>query len=284
MPDAPRERLAPETFRLPVEKIRSAYYSDTYFALTKELLEAEDEHPPVTMQVFAKRAGLLGGIDEAVAVLRLCSGRRLGDGSWEDGWPALKVRALGEGDPVEPWETVMTIEGDYSLFAHLETVYLGTLARRSLVMTNVRRVVDAAAGKSVLFFPARHDHWLVQTGDGWAAHVAGAIGVSTDANASWWGGRGTGTIPHALIAVYGGDTVAAARLRGQIRVALQHHLPGRLPQRFGGRGGEGRRRAGRGSLGRAARHLGEAGRRGPRRSTRRGGASRRDAGARAGGP
>jgi len=205
------ERLAPEVFRLPIEKIRSAYYSDTYFALTKELLEARGEHPQVTMQVFAKREGLLGGIDEAVAILRLCSGRRLGDGSWEEGWPALRVHALAEGDPIEPWETVMTIEGDYSLFAHLETVYLGTLARRSLVMTNVRRVVDAAAGKSVLFFPARHDHWLVQTGDGWAAHVAGAIGVSTDANASWWGGRGTGTIPHALIAVYGGDTVAAAR-------------------------------------------------------------------------
>ena len=72
------ERLAPETFRLPVEKIRSAYYSDTYFALTKELLEARDEHPQVTMQVFAKRAGLLGGIDEAIAILRLCSGRRYG--------------------------------------------------------------------------------------------------------------------------------------------------------------------------------------------------------------
>jgi nicotinate phosphoribosyltransferase len=206
-----RERLAPETFRLPVDKIRSAYYSDTYFALTKELLEAEGRRPAVTMQVFAKRQGLLGGIDEAVAILRLCAGRRLGDGSWEDGRPSLRVEALHEGDPIEPWETVMTIKGDYSFFAHLETVYLGTLARRSLVMTNVRRVVDAARGKSVLFFPARHDHWLVQTGDGWAAHVAGAIGVSTEANASWWGGRGTGTIPHALIAVYGGDTVAAAR-------------------------------------------------------------------------
>lgn len=204
-------RLAPEVFRLPVEKIRDAYYSDTYFALTKELLEAEGAHPQVTMQVFAKRHGLLGGVDEAIAVLRRCAGRRRADGSWEAGWPALRVSALHEGDPIEPWETVMTIAGDYSLFAHLETVYLGTLARRSLVMSNVRRVVDAAAGKSVLFFPARHDHWLVQTGDGWAAHVAGAIGVSTDANASWWGGRGTGTIPHALIAVYGGDTVAAAR-------------------------------------------------------------------------
>jgi nicotinate phosphoribosyltransferase len=72
-------------------------------------------------------------------------------------------------------------------------------------------VVAAAAGKPVIFFPARHDHWLVQTGDGWAAHVAGAIGVSTEAQASWWGGRGVGTVPHALIAAYGGDTVAAAR-------------------------------------------------------------------------
>ena len=121
------------------------------------------------------------------------------------------MRALREGDAIEPWETVMTIEGPYALFAHLETVYLGCLARRTLIMRNVAEVVDAAHGKPILFFPARHDHWLVQTGDGWAAHVAGAIGVSTDAQASWWGGRGVGTVPHGLIAAYGGDTVAAAR-------------------------------------------------------------------------
>src|SRR5205085_1690789 len=99
----------------------------------------------------------------------------------------------------------------YSLFAHLETAYLGCLARRTLVMRNVAEVKEAAGDKEILFFPARHDHWLVQTGDGWAAHVAGAIGVSTDAQASWWGGRGVGTVPHALIAAFGGDTVAAAK-------------------------------------------------------------------------
>jgi nicotinate phosphoribosyltransferase len=104
----------------------------------------------------------------------------------------------------------MTIEGDYSLFAHLETVYLGSLARRSLIMRNVHEVVKAARGKQIFYFPARHDHWLVQTGDGWSAHVAGAIGVSTDAQASWWGGRGIGTVPHGLIAAYRGDTVKAA--------------------------------------------------------------------------
>jgi nicotinate phosphoribosyltransferase len=105
---------------------------------------------------------------------------------------------------------VMTIEGDYTLFAHLETAYLGVLARRTLISTNVRRVVEAANGKPILFFPARHDHHRVQTGDGYAAHVAGAIGVSTDAQASWWGGRGIGTVPHSLIASYGGNTVLAA--------------------------------------------------------------------------
>jgi nicotinate phosphoribosyltransferase len=126
------------------------------------------------------------------------------------GWEELEVHALHEGDEIAPYETVMTIEGDYSLFAHLETVYLGVLARRSLIMRNVSEVVQAARGKQIFYFPARHDHWLVQTGDGWSAHVAGAIGVSTDAQASWWGGRGIGTVPHGLIAAYGGDTVKAA--------------------------------------------------------------------------
>jgi nicotinate phosphoribosyltransferase len=196
-----RERLSPEVFRLPVERIRAGYYSDAYFNFTRQLLRESGLHPHVTMQVFQKHRSYLGGVDEAVAVLKLCS----------DDWDALEVHALHEGDPIAPLEAVMTIEGDYSLFAHLETVYLGCMARRSLVMRNVREVVDAANGKPILFFPARHDHWLVQTGDGWAAHVAGAIGVSTEAQASWWGGVGVGTVPHGLIAAFGGDTVAAAR-------------------------------------------------------------------------
>jgi len=210
MATAQRERLDPSVFRLPLERIRSGYYSDAYFNYTKLLLEEQDRHPRVTMQVFQKHPSILGGIDEAIAVLKLCSGRGH-DGAWRDGWDDLVVHALHEGDEIEPQETVLTIEGDYSLFAHLETVYLGCLARRSLVMHNVREVVEAARGKPILFFPARHDHWLVQTGDGWAAHVAGAIGVSTDAQASWWGGRGVGTVPHALIASFLGDTVAAAK-------------------------------------------------------------------------
>src|SRR3954454_18711854 len=206
-----RDRLDPSVFRLPVEKLRSGYYTDQYFNLTRDLLEAEGRRPQVLMQVFQKERSVLGGVDEAVAILKECAGRCGPDGEFTPGWDELEVRALHEGDRIEPHETVMTIAGDYSLFAHLETVYLGCLARRTLVMRNVDAVVHAAEGKQILFFPARHDHWLVQTGDGWAAHVAGAIGVSTDGQASWWGERGIGTVPHALIACFRGDTVAAAR-------------------------------------------------------------------------
>ncbi|HEU4699096.1 MAG TPA: nicotinate phosphoribosyltransferase [Gemmatimonadales bacterium] len=194
-----RPRLDPAIFHLPVERMREGYYSDKYFVRTREILRADGYHPRVTMQVFGKAAAFLGGVDEAIAILKLCS----------DDWSALTVHALYDGDEVAPWETVMLIEGPYDVFANLETLYLGVLARRTRVATNTRRVVEAANGKEVLFFPARHDHWLVQTGDGYAAHVAGAIGVSTDAQASWWGSEGVGTVPHGLIAAYGGDTVRA---------------------------------------------------------------------------
>src|SRR3954452_14271344 len=105
----PRDRLAPETFRLPVDRIRRGYYSDAYFNFTKELLEVEGRRPYVTMQVFQKERSLLGGIDEAIAILKAGAGEYAPGGEWVDGWDRLKVHALYEGDAIEPWETVMTI-------------------------------------------------------------------------------------------------------------------------------------------------------------------------------
>ena len=200
-----RRRLPPEIFELPVEKMREGYYTDAYFNHARATLLRDGRHPRVVMQVFQKTHAYLGGMDEAIAVLKLCA----------DDWDTLTVHALYDGDRIEPWEPVLTIEGDYTLFAHLETVYLGVLARRTLVTTNVVRVLEAANGKPIIFMAARHDHWRVQTGDGYAAYLAGKIvgapiGVTTDEQASWWGGKGVGTVPHSLIAAYGGNTVLAA--------------------------------------------------------------------------
>ena len=198
-------RLPPEIFDLPVEKMREGYYTDAYFNHARATLLGDGRRPRVVMQVFQKNHAYLGGMDEAIAVLKLCS---------HDS-DALTVHALHDGDRIAPWETVMTIEGDYTLFAHLETVYLGTLARRTLITTNVVRVLEAANGKPIIFMPARHDHHRIQTGDGYAAYVAGKVvgtpvGVTTDEQASWWGGKGVGTVPHSLIAAYGGNTALAA--------------------------------------------------------------------------
>ncbi len=210
MPRSERHRLDPAIFNLPLEKMRDGYYSDTYFNRAREILERDGYRPRVRIQVFQRSSSVLCGIDEAIAILKTCSGRR--DGThWRDGWNQLDVHALYDGDRIEPFETVMTIEGDYDLVAHLETPYLGVLSRRTRIATNARAIVDAAGGKDVLFFPARFDHHLVQTGDGYAAYISGALGVSTDANAEWWGSRGMGTVPHALIAAYAGDTVLATK-------------------------------------------------------------------------
>ena len=199
------KRLDPAIFDLPVEKMRAGWYTDAYFNHARAALVEDGRHPNVVMQVFQKRHAYLGGMDEAIAILKLCA----------DTFADLTVHALYDGDSIEPHETVMTIEGDYTAFAHLETVYLGTLARRTLITTNTVNVLRAANGKPVIFMPARHDHHRVQTGDGYAAYVAGQIvgapiGVTTEEQASWWGGSGIGTVPHALIAAYRGDTVAAA--------------------------------------------------------------------------
>jgi nicotinate phosphoribosyltransferase len=140
------------------------------------------------------------------------------DRLWTPATDVLSVRALRDGDRVDAWEPVIEITAPYRYVSHLESVYLGVLARRTLVATNVRKVVDAAAGKPVLFFADRFDHWGTQGGDGYAAFIGGAEGVATDAQAAWWGERGLGTVPHALIATYAGDTVAAVR-------AFAKHVP-----------------------------------------------------------
>jgi nicotinate phosphoribosyltransferase len=251
------ERLPPETFEIPLAEIRRGYRSAIYFNRAKEIARRhpQEDSAGVLMQVFQKNEGILCGMDEALGILKTCSGHWRNDelaqmtfdsymsvklllrqlalspnkderyerahqlmlleeelnGMWVPGWDLLEVEACYDGTEIVPWEPVMHIRGPYSAFAHLESVYLGVLARRTLVASNTARVVDAANGKPVLFFADRFDHWANQGGDGYAAYVGGATGFASDAMGAWWGESGMGTMPHALIAFFDGDTIAACR-------------------------------------------------------------------------
>lgn len=195
-----------------IEKIRKGYYSAVYFNRTKYILEEEKNFIPVVMQIFQRNNNsLLCGIDEIIELLRI------GAGIWErNKWipkfHTLKIATLQDGDNISSGESVMHIIGPYVYFAHLESLYLGILAQRTMVATHTRRVVEAANGKSVFFFADRFDDFGNQEGDGYAAHIGGAAGVCTPAHVARWGGVPVGTIPHSLIAIYGGDTVTATKL------------------------------------------------------------------------
>jgi nicotinate phosphoribosyltransferase len=196
-----RKRIDPAAFKLPLDEIKAGFYTDAYFVRAREVLRQDKRVPTVMMQFSGKDEGWVSGIDEAIAALKLCA----------DDWSALTVHALYEGDKYESWDPVLTIEGAYDNFGFLETVCLGLLARRTRICTNAKMLCEAAESKSVMFFGARDEVFCAQPGDGYAAMVGGVKLVSTQAQASLFGGSAVGTIPHALIAAYGGDTVKATK-------------------------------------------------------------------------
>ena len=192
-----------------IKKIRRGYFSAVYFNRTKYILEQEKNLQVVTMQVFQKNAGsILCGTQEVKELFKVTTGF-WNKGQWINKFSSLTIEVLPEASRLNSWEPVLHITGPYIYFAHLESVYLGILARRTLVASNVCAAVKAARGKPVLFFADRFDHFLNQEGDGYAALVGGATGVCTRAQIKFKTGQVMGTIPHALIAINSGSTTKA---------------------------------------------------------------------------
>ena len=182
----------------------------------------------VEMQWFPRRppSCVVVGVDKALAMLRECTGYFDDGGGFVNTFAQMEVWAVPDGteapydgDPMSV-TPVMRVRGRYRDFALLETPTLGALTRGSRVATNVYEVLKAARGKQVLFFPARFDAHEVQAADGYAYQIAVQLFnqnfgkslsayVSTDAQGDWWGGAGGGTVAHAAIACFLGDTAEA---------------------------------------------------------------------------
>ena len=200
MPPRKRKRLEPASFPFPVDLVRQGALADRAAVHTRAVLLSEPAPPRVTLQISAEQGGVLGGVDEAIALLRV---------GVED-WGELAVNALYDGDKVEAAETVMTVEGPYALFAHLEAMCLGVLARRTRVTTNARLLAESARPKPVLMLSTARDHFLQYPGDAYAAQVGGAIAMAHNVPPLGRAQPRLATVPHTLIAAYGGDTVKAS--------------------------------------------------------------------------
>lgn len=196
------KRLTNKTFNFPSE-IKDGFFSANYFLKTRKIVLENVPNHIVTMQFFQRKDDImLCGIDEAVALIH----------TFANNPKKLVIEALNDGDIISSNEPVLKITGKYEDFGFLESLIDGILARRSSVATNVYRIKKLLGKKEMFSMADRQDDYRTQIGDGYATYVAGVTKVSTDAQGLWWGGKGVGTMPHALIQICGGDLIKAAKI------------------------------------------------------------------------
>jgi nicotinate phosphoribosyltransferase len=200
----------------PARDVLSGETADVYFERTRRILAAEQLDPVAVMEIFPGDDAVLCGAEEALAYLR----EILGNASRRD--PEPVVESLTDGDQVARKEVVMRITARYSAFGLYETAILGVLSQSTGWATAARRVVDAATPIPVIGFGARHVHPSVADQMDYASVVGGCIGASTPAGARLAGLAPTGTMPHALILIFG-DTVRALE-------AFDRHIEPEVPR------------------------------------------------------
>ena len=194
------------------EEIMSGLTTDVYFLKTRDVLRRAGKiNTPVVAEFFARGNGVYAGLTEAMQILRHKN---------------VSVYSLNEGDTFTPKEVVMRISGPYSEFGLYETVLLGFLASSSGWATAARQCVEAADGKPVLCFGARHVHpAIAPVMERVAMEAGGCSGASCMLGAKLAGHNPMGTVPHAAVLIVG-DTVELARFydeeipEGEPRIVL----------------------------------------------------------------
>jgi nicotinate phosphoribosyltransferase len=213
MPNPPKRafHVASET------DIKAGHVSDVYFARTVQILEARKLRKRVKAEIRLKSFpqadwdfGVLAGIEEAAALL--------------EGLP-VDVWAMDEGTLFGAHEPVLMIEGVYVEWAQYETALLGFLCQASGIATKAARCKRAAGQRQVVSFGARRMHPALAPMIERNAFVGGCDGVAVTKSAELIDADPVGTIPHALVLLFG-DTVQALRAFNEVvdpkvrRVAL----------------------------------------------------------------
>jgi nicotinate phosphoribosyltransferase len=190
------------TFHIASEKeIKEGFTTDVYFQRTKKILKEkglEDVH--VVMEVTTGSTpdnhpwGVLCGVEE---VVHLFEGMPVDVYSMPEGSLFHSEDSLGYRSPV------LTIEGTYHDFCEYETPLLGFLCQESAVASRAAYVRVAAKDKPVIAFGIRRIHPALAPAIDRAAYVGGLDGVSSIIGAEVCGVAATGTMPHALMIMFG---------------------------------------------------------------------------------
>ena len=182
------------------EEVLSGEATDIYFRRTKRIVEEAglgDVRVRLEVHAYSLPRGyewaVFAGLEEALAIL--------------EGKP-LTVYALPEGTLFRRKDPLMIIEGRYADFAVYETAVLGALRFSTSIATAAARMRKLAGDKILLYFGLRALHPAVYPAADRAAYIGGVDGVSGVLAEKYLGVEPKGTMPHALIIVFG-DQVEA---------------------------------------------------------------------------
>jgi len=195
-------KIKPESrfFSATGAEIEQGLTSDIYFVRTRDLLSSiKLADTVVTADIFSSGPGIIAGIDETLYLLRNRN---------------LEIWALSEGESISSKEVVLRIKGCYGDFGIYETALLGILSSSSGWATAARKCKDAAGGRKVISYGARHLHPAVAPVMERAAVIGGADDCSCILGALLLGRSPVGTVPHAAFLIVG-DTVELARAYDQ---------------------------------------------------------------------
>ncbi len=181
------------------EDILKGIVTDIYFLRTKRILEKYGLKKKVRMEIHAYslprnyKWAVFAGLEEVLYLLRN---------------KPVTVYSVPEGTLFKAKEPLMIIEGYYDDIAVYETAILGILRHYTSIATKAARIKRLAMDKTILFFGLRALHPAIAPMADRAAYIGGVDAVSGVASEKYLGLKPVGTMPHALIIVFG-DQVKA---------------------------------------------------------------------------
>lgn len=181
--------------------VQSGYFTAEYFKKTRQIIKEKFPNNIVTLQFFQRQDNsILCGITEVLKLLKEVTNTK-----------EYKISYLNDGQKIKAFEPVLVLEGPYHSFGFLEGIIDGILARQTSIATNANKIINVANSTPIIAMTDRADHYSMLESDGYALSIGGITSFVTDASSSYSKSKAIGTMPHALIGMFSGNTLEATK-------------------------------------------------------------------------